>query len=307
MNNTLLYVLTVLIWGSTWIAINYQLGDVATEASLTYRFGLAAALLFVYCHLKKQQLAFTFKQHRQFIYFGLTLFSCNYYLLYNGQQYINSALTSIAFSLIMFINIINARIWYKTKISLQVYLGGLIGITGIVTLFWPQIYNVDIGNQALIGFSFCLAGTLFASTGNMLSIRNKILKLPLLPSNAWGMFYGATFMALMTLAQGKDFTFSYSLPYISSLLYLSIFGSVIAFGCYLSLLNNIGAHKASYASIMFPAVAVLISTFVEGFIWDSYTVVGLIFILVGNLVVLAKPKKQQVTPVVSVDNKVLAR
>lgn len=307
MNNTLLYVLTVLIWGSTWIAINYQLGDVATEASLTYRFGLAAALLFVYCYLKKQQLAFTFKQHRQFIYFGLTLFSCNYYLLYNGQQYINSAFTCIAFSLIMFINIINARIWYKTKISLQVYLGGLIGITGIVTLFWPQIYNVDIGNQALIGFSFCLAGTLFASTGNMLSIRNKILKLPLLPSNAWGMFYGATFMALMTLAQGKDFTFSYSLPYISSLLYLSIFGSVIAFGCYLSLLNNIGAHKASYASIMFPAVAVLISTFVEGFIWDSYTVVGLIFILVGNLVVLAKPKKQQVTPVVSVDNKVLAR
>jgi drug/metabolite transporter (DMT)-like permease len=80
-------------------------------------------------------------------------------------------------------------------------------------------------------------------------------------------------------------------PYISSLLYLSLFGSVIAFGCYLTLLNNIGAHKASYSTIMFPAVAVVISTFVEGFVWDSYTFVGLSLMLLGNLLVLAKTKK----------------
>jgi len=290
MNNIILYIFTVLIWGSTWIAINYQLGDVAAEASLTYRFGLAALVLFAYCLLTQQSLRFNAKHHIQFMLFGITLFGCNYYLLYNGQQYINSALTCIAFSLIMFVNIINARIWYKTKISSQVYLGGALGIAGIVILFWPQIYYSELGNKALWGFTLCFIGTLFASTGNMLSIRNQKLALPLLPANAWGMFYGASFMAMMTMIQGESFTFSLTLPYVSSLLYLSIFGSVIAFGCYLTLLNNIGAHKASYATIMFPAIAVLISTFVEDFSWSTYTVVGLVAILIGNLVVLTPSK-----------------
>jgi len=138
-----------------------------------------------------------------------------------------------------------------------------------------------------------MIGVLFASTGNMISIKNQQKNMAVLPATAWGMLYGSIFMLVVALIQGKDFDFSFTVPYISSLLYLSLFGSVIAFGCYLTLLNNIGAHKASYATIMFPAVAVVISTFVEGFVWDSYTFVGLSLMLSGNLLVLAKPKKHR--------------
>ncbi len=286
MSNVFLYFATVLIWGTTWIAINYQLGEVAHEASLCYRFGLAALILFIYCKVKKQSLRFNIKQHVQLFLFGITLFACNYYFLYNAQQYINSALTCIAFSLIMFFNIINARIWYKTKITTSVYLGGAVGILGIITLFWPQINDTTLGSQTGLGLLLCLIGTLFASTGNMMSIRNKQEKLPLLPANAWGMFYGACFLATLTLVKGESFSFSFTFAYVSSLLYLSIFGSVIAFTCYLTLLNNIGTHKASYATIMFPGIAVIISTIVEDFQWNGATVIGLIFILIGNLIVL---------------------
>lgn len=292
MNNTFLYIITVLIWGSTWIAINYQLGDVTAEASITYRFALAALVLFAYCKYKKLPLKFALKQHIQFAMFGITLFGVNYYLLYSAQQHINSALTCIAFSSIMFFNVFNARIWYGTKITKQVYLGGLLGLIGITTLFWPQINDTQLGAETLLGLSFCVAGTLFASTGNMLSMKNQKMNIPLMSANTWGMCYGAIFMALVVIVQGKTFNFDYSFAYITSLLYLSIFGSVIAFGSYLTLLNRIGTHKASYASIMFPAVAVVISTLVEDFSWTQYTVTGLGFILVGNLVVLIKPKKK---------------
>ena len=291
MNNAILYVITVLIWGTTWIAINYQLGDVAPEASLVYRFGFSALIMFAYCLITSQSLRFNNKQHLQFMLFGLTLFGCNYLFLYNAQQYINSALTCIGFSLILFFNIINARIWFKTRIEAKVYLGGSLGIIGIITLFWPQINDTSLGEQTLIGFSLCLVGTLFASTGNMLSMQNKKINLPLFPSIAWGMFYGASFMAAFVVFQEKSFTFSYTLSYISSLLFLSIFGSVIAFACYLTLLNNIGAHKASYSTIMFPAVAVVISSYVENFQWSGFTLIGLLLIVSGNLVVLAKSKK----------------
>jgi len=293
MNNTFLYVITVLIWGTTWIAINYQLGDVPPEASIVYRFGLAALILFAYCRFKNLSLAFNKKQHLQFMFFGLTLFGCNYFFLYSAQQHINSALTSIAFSMIMFFNVVNARIWFKTRITQQTYLGAILGLTGIIVLFWPQINDTELGAETLLGLSLCFVGTLFASTGNMVSMKNKLMNLPMMQANAWGMFYGSVFMAILLLAQGKSFTFSYTLPYISSLIYLSIFGSIIAFASYLTLLNNIGAHKASYASVMFPAVAVVISSIVEGFNWNVYTVIGLLIILAGNIVVLTKPKKNK--------------
>ncbi|MCP4988036.1 MAG: DMT family transporter [Colwellia sp.] len=299
MSNSFLYIVSVIIWGSTWIAINYQLGEVAPEVSIVYRFGLAAACMFTFCRFKQLPLRYSAKQHIQLFAFGLTLFGCNYYLLYNAQAHINSALTSIAFSTLMMANILNARIWFKTHISSQIYFGGGLGLIGIVTLFWPQVSTVHFGDSTLLGLGLCAIGVMFASTGNMLSIKNQQKNIPVLPATAWGMLYGALFMLVLALIQGQEFIFSYTFSYISSLLYLSIFGSVIAFGAYLTLLERIGAHKASYATIIFPAVAVVISSFVEGFTWDSYTFIGLTLMLAGNLVVLAKPRKSKKTKNIS--------
>ena len=288
MNNYFLYILTVIIWGSTWIAINYQLGDVALEASITYRFAFAALILFFFAKIKQLPMGFSLKQHAFFSAFGVCLFGLNYLLLYSAQQHINSALTCIAFSTLMIMNIVNTRIFYQTTISRQVYIGATFGLFGIVTLCWPQLTDVTLGTATLLGLVMCLFGTFSASIGNMISIRNQKMKIPIVSANAWGMFYGAIFTGLVVIVQGKQFTFSFEASYVGSLIYLSLFGSVIAFGCYLTLMSRIGAHKTSYANILFPAVAVLISTIVEDFQWSMYTIVGLTFILVGNLIVLTK-------------------
>lgn len=288
MSNSFLYLITVLIWGSTWIAINYQLGEVAPEASVSYRFALAAFILFVFAKVKQLPLAFSLKQHGLFAAFGICLFGMNYLLLYTAQQHINSALACIGFSTLMLMNIVNTKIFYKTKITKQVYFGGAFGLFGIVILFWPQLTDIELGAATFLGLGLCLLGTFSASVGNMLSIKNQHNNVPIVQANAWGMLYGAIFSSLVVVIQGKQFSFSFEGAYLSSLIYLSLFGSVIAFGCYLSLMTRIGAHKTSYANIIFPAIAVLISTVVEGFIWSEYTVIGLSFVLLGNLVVLAK-------------------
>jgi len=288
MNNSFLYLITVLIWGSTWVAINYQLGDVAPEASVTYRFALAALILFLFAKIKHLPMLFSLKQHGLFAAFGICLFGLNYLLLYNAQQHINSALACIAFSTLMLMNIVNTKVFFKTSITKQVYLGGAFGLLGIVTLFWPQLTDIELGAATFLGLGLCLLGTFSASIGNMLSIKNQKNNVPIVQANAWGMLYGAMFTSLAVVVQGKQFTFSFEPAYLSSLIYLSLFGSVIAFGCYLSLMTRIGAHKTSYANIIFPAIAVLISTLVEGFTWSEYTVVGLILVLLGNLVVLTK-------------------
>ena len=288
MSNSLLYLITVLIWGSTWIAINYQLGDVAPEASVSYRFILATLILFVFAKLKRLPMRFPLKQHALFAAFGICLFGMNYLLLYNAQQHINSALACIAFSTLMLMNTINAKVFFKNHITKQVYFGGAFGLAGIVTLFWPQLTDIQLGAATFLGLGLCLLGTFSASMGNMLSIKNQKNNVPILQANAWGMLYGAIFTASAVVIQGKQFTFLFEPAYLTSLVYLSLFGSVIAFGCYLSLMTRIGPHKTSYANIIFPAIAVLISTVVEGFSWSEYTVIGLSLVLLGNLVVLTK-------------------
>ena len=288
MSNSFLYLMTVLIWGSTWIAINYQLGDVVPEASVSYRFILSALILFVFAKMKRLPMKFSFKQHGLFAAFGVCLFGMNYLLLYNAQQHINSALACIAFSTLMLMNIINAKVFFKTHITKQVYFGGAFGLLGIVTLFWPQLTDIELGATTFLGLGLCLLGTFSASIGNMLSIKNQKNNVPIVQANAWGMMYGAIFTSLAVIVQGKQFTFSFEPAYLTSLVYLSLFGSVIAFGCYLSLMTRIGSHKTSYANIIFPAIAVLISTIVEGFAWSEFTIIGLILVLLGNLVVLTK-------------------
>jgi len=297
MNNLALYVVTVLIWGSTWIAITYQLGTVAPEVSLVYRFGLAAIVMWIFCRLRRLPMKFSLKQHVQLMFFGATLFGGNYFFLYQGQQHINSALACIAFSSIMFLNIVNARVWFKTKITAQVLMGAVIGIAGMVILFWPDITNNDLGQSTIYGIALCLTGAAFASSGNMISIRNSKESIPVTQASTLGMTYGTVAMFALALAQGKHFNFDFSVSYVTSLIYLSIFGSVIAFATYLTLLERIGAHKASYATIMFPAVAVLISSVFENFQWSTYTVFGFLLVVLGNIVVLNKPKNKGQKPV----------
>jgi drug/metabolite transporter (DMT)-like permease len=288
MSNSFLYLITVLIWGSTWVAINYQLGDVAPEASVTYRFALAALILFLFAKMKHLPMIFSIKQHGLFAAFGICLFGLNYLLLYNAQQHINSALACIAFSTLMLMNIVNAKVFFNTVITKQVYVGGAFGLFGIVTLFWPQLTDIELGAATFLGLGLCLLGTFSASMGNMISIKNQKNSIPIVQANAWGMLYGAIFTSMAVVVQGKQFTFSFEPAYLSSLVYLSLFGSVIAFGCYLSLMTRIGSHKTSYANIIFPAIAVLISTVVEDFAWSEYTILGLSLVLLGNLVVLTK-------------------
>jgi len=82
--------------------------------------------------------------------------------------------------------------------------------------------------------------------------------------------------------------FDMSFPYIGSLIYLSVFGTIIAFGCYLKLIGKIGADRAAYASMLFPVVALGISTVYEGYQWSAHNLTGSVLVLIGNRLVINK-------------------
>lgn len=284
-----LYIITVLIWGTTWIAIKFQLGIVPEIWSLIYRFGSAALLLFIYCWWRKYSLRFSIKQHCAIALQGLLLFSINYLLFYYASAYFISGIVAVIFASIAIMNIFNSRLFFKTPITIQAICGAIIGLIGLLIVFWSDIISThsSIGlKQAIIGLVLCLGGALVASFGNILATYNKKTGLPIVETNTLGMAYATLFMILVAFISGHKPDFDWHASYIISLLYLSIFGSIIAFGAYISLLERIGPGKAGYAFVVIPLIALLISTFFENYIWDLESFIGITLILLGNSLVL---------------------
>ena len=290
MNNATLYALTVLIWGSTIFAIEFQLGVVPPEVSVVYRYSVAALLLFAWCRFRSLPLRFAVQHHAWFMLLGLLLFGLNYILTYTSQVYITSALAAIAFSAMVWMNIINSRLFFGVKAGRGVLFGALLGAVGMYFLFAPQISKVSFSDSVFFGSSLAVLGALSASFGNMVSQKIQKAAIPVVQMNAWGMFYGAVFMAVVALVNGRDFTFEWSAAYVGSLAYLTVFGSIVAFGAYLTLLGRIGAHKAGYSMVMFPVIALLLSTAFEGLEITLTTVGGTLLVLTGNVFVLRTRK-----------------
>jgi drug/metabolite transporter (DMT)-like permease len=286
MSNAVLYTVTVLVWGSTWLAIEFQLGVVEPEVSIVYRYAGASLLLFAWSRIRGLRLAFGWRDHGWFFLLGLFLFGLNYVLAYRAQIYISSALTAIAFSTLLWMNIVNARLFFGVKAGRRVLFGALLGVAGIFTLFAPQIGALTFSDVIFYGSSLAVTGALVASFGNMVSQGAQRSGLPVVQSNAWGMFYGALITAVIAVSEGHEFAFDWSAGYLGSLLYLTVFGSIVAFGAYLTLLGRIGAHKAGYAMVMFPVVALILSVLFEDLEVDATIVVGTLMVLAGNLFVL---------------------
>jgi drug/metabolite transporter (DMT)-like permease len=221
---------------------------------------------------------------------GIFLFGTNYWLVYLAEIYLPSGLVAIVFSSIIFLNIINGAIFLKSKIRLYVVYGALIGIIGIVLVFKEELLFFSLSSENSFAFLMAVIAAILASFGNITSAFVQKKNLPVIQTNAFAMFYGSFIMLLLCLIMGKPFTFEVSFSYIGSLLYLAIFGSIIAFSCYLTLLGNIGADKSAYVTLVIPVIALIFSTIFEDYQWNTFAIIGVVLILTGNSIILKKRK-----------------
>ena len=284
----MLYLITVLIWGSTWLAIKFQLGVVSPELSIAYRFGLAAIILLLYSLIRRLPLRFSWREHAFFALQGFLLFSLNYILVYVGELYIASGLSAIIFSTIIIFNVLFGAIFLRNPVRMQVVMGAMLGFVGLVLIFWPDISSFDLSSGVAMGMVLTFFGAISASLGNIVSAHNQRHDLPVIQTNTFGMAYGAVFMMLLALFRNSPIVFDATPGYIISLLFLAIFGSVIAFGTYLTLLGRIGPDRAAYVTVLFPVIALTLSTLFEGMTWSLPQLIGVAFVLLGNAIVVTK-------------------
>jgi drug/metabolite transporter (DMT)-like permease len=284
---SVLYLVTVLIWGTSWYAMELQL-VLPGELAIAYRFVLAAAMLVGFCLATGRSLRFSRRDHLFMALQGFFLFGINYILFYWAAVYLVSGLLAVCFSTITVMNIANGALIYRQRVDPKVALAAALGLVGIGLVFWPELAKVELSRAAAIGLAMSLVATYAASLGNMVTVRHSRARIPVIEANAIGMSYGALFTLAIVLARGIPFEFVWSASFLGSLFYLAFFASVIGFGCYLTLVQRIGADRAAYASVLFPIVALAMSTVLEGYRWSAAAGVGVALVLVGNLLVLVR-------------------
>jgi drug/metabolite transporter (DMT)-like permease len=296
MKTLFFYAVTVLIWGSTWFAIKLQLNSVPSQVSVAYRFALAALILFAWCWIRRLPLKFSFREHLWLMLQGITVFSTNYVLFYEAEKHLVSGSVAIIFSILVVFNILNNWFFFRVKPTYQVLGGAALGLLGIVLTFWYELFNLGSSLANVFGIGLSLVGTVCASFGNMIFARLRKDGMPIVQGNAFGMLYGTVVLFAYACFSGGKFSFDSSPSYILSLLYLALFGSVIAFGCYLTLVGRIGADRAAYCSVLFPIVALCVSAAFEGYRLNAVSGFGIILVLAGNVLVLAHKQPSSPAP-----------
>jgi drug/metabolite transporter (DMT)-like permease len=286
-----LYATVVILWGASWLPLRLQLGVVSPEVSGVWRFLIGGLLVFGWLIATKGRLRFSLADHARFAILGATLFSFNFVSAYYAGYHLSGGLLAIIFSLAAVINPIYAALLGRGGLNKRIVAGALMGIAGVALLFGPKVLAADAQPGMLLGVSLMLLSTFIFCTGNMFSAAFQARGLPVLSANAWSMLYGTAFIALMALVQGQPFIVEWTPKYVFSILWLAIAGTAIGFFAYVTLIGRIGTGRTGYVTVLMPLVALLLSTFFEGYTWTVYAFIGVALVLIGNAIVLSSPAK----------------
>jgi drug/metabolite transporter (DMT)-like permease len=289
-SNAALFLIPTLIWSSTWHAITYQLGVVAPEISVAYRFALGSAILIGWCLASRVSLRFPAREHAILAAFGATLFGLNYIGVYVAERYVASGLVAVVFSTIVFMNPIGMQLVYGERVTVRMLVAAALGVSGVALLFLPELEAARQGGFAALGVAYAFGATVIATVGNLIAVRNYKARLPTFPATAWGMAYGASTAAIVATLSGVPWTFEGTAGYVASLVYLGLFGSVFAFGAYLTLLKRVGAGPASFVGVATPVLALVLSTLFEGYRWTWVGALGVVLAVAGNWLALRKAR-----------------
>ena len=289
-SNFFLFLSALLFWSATWSIIGLTQVNIDLDPSVSVftRFILAGFIILIYVAITKRKLIFSLRDHVYFFILGIFLYSGNYIFFYNSNVYLPSNIPATVFCLLTIFNILGEKFLFKKPITTMTLLGAILGISGILIIFFNDFISFNLNSGTTIGLMFALLATLSASAGNLIAIYNKRnFSIPLLQNVAFAMIYGALVALLVSFIKGSEFYIPITnVSYILGQIYLIIFGSIISFLCYIKFIENTSASTGGYIGVIMPILALIISMIFEDVKPDIYFLTGLPIALLGLLLIL---------------------
>lgn len=283
----LLYAGIIWGWSTSWYAMTHQINAAPPEVSVFWRFLITAPLMFLLAFWRKENCKLPWRLHLGLFLTGVCMFSTNFTLMYYGGRYVPSGLLAVIFALASIFNLGLGMLLFGEKFRWNLALGGILGVLGVAALYSPELSKASGGN-ALIGLGIGIVATLCFSFGNQVNSQLQKRGVAVLPAAAWGMVYGTFWAGMISLVNGQSFAVPLTTAYVGSMVFLILSASILAFYTYLSLVGRIGPARASYATVIFPIFALLISSALEGYRWSPLAVAGLVMAIAGNLLILKR-------------------
>lgn len=304
MPSSFLFLLASLIWGSTFWAITLQLGQVPPAVSVAYRFALASAALFAFCLLRGDRLRLPWRTQRWLMAQGFMTFGLSYICTYNAEQYLVSGLVAVLFALMVFWTPLCARLLSGTPIGWQVWAAGSVAVAGVVLLFSHALAGAlrgaHAGSHFVLGLLLALAATIASSAGNVMVGKVRAASPNVFLTTAWSMAWGTALVLVLIVLTGTPLLLPAAPRYWMGLFYLSLFGSVIAFIAYFTLINRIGPQKAVYVGVTAPVISVLLSIRLEHYRPGPLEWLGMLVCLSSVVWAVRHPAKPASLPAVAV-------
>lgn len=284
-----LFAVAVLIWGTTWHAITYQLAVWPPEYGVAARFGLAAATVFAIAAWRRDPLRFPWAQQRRFAIQGVFMYGLAYLCVYHAERHVASGLVAVGYATSPLLAGVAARQLWGTPLTPRFLAGGLLGVAGVALIFAPELATADRSPTAGLGLVFTVGAVGLSAVGALSASRNAHHGLPFWPTLAWGLAWGAGTAAGVAVATVPvPPAWPSAASWWLSLAYLAVAGTVIAFGAFLTLQHRLGPGKASTIGVMTPVVALAVSTAFEGYRPGWPALAGALLTIAGNVLMLRR-------------------
>jgi drug/metabolite transporter (DMT)-like permease len=281
-----LFALCVLVWGTTWHAITYQLDDLAPEFGVALRFAIAGVAVLGLAAARGDRLRLAARVHAPLALQGAFLYGVSYCCVYHAERFIPSGLVAVGYSASPLLGGLGAAALFGAALGRRFVLGGVLGLAGVALIFWPEIVRPATGDRGSTGALLTVASVLLSAVGSLTASRNRQLGVPLLPAMGFGMLYGAAAAAVVGLALDRPFAWPTAPSWWLAMAWLSLAGSVLAFACFLTLQDRLGPGPAATVGVMTPLLALVVSLLFEGFHPDLLTAAGAALAVAGNALML---------------------
>jgi drug/metabolite transporter (DMT)-like permease len=278
-----LFTLITLIWGSTWFAIKVGLDGVPPFLGAGLRFLLSTLLVAAVLAVRRKPIRLTRDDRVCVLSLGILVFYLNYASVYWAELRISSGLAAVLFSTMPLMTALLSRFWTRSETLGASKIGGiLVGVAGTVLLFWP---DERLGLQQVLGMLATLFACLCASI-NLVTMKKYGRHSDPYVLNVLGMGTGTAFLLLTSAAFESWSELAWSRNNVTAMLYLAVFGSVVAFSAYYALIKLIDATIISLSTLIIPIVALVLGRAFLGETVTPTAVAGVVTILAGVAVAM---------------------
>jgi len=251
MSVPLAYIGVIIIWSTTPLAVFWSSEDVGFMLGLTSRMVIAAVLATMAAALLGMGLKWSRMAVQLYLFTGITYF-LSMLLIYWATQRIPTGWVSLVSGFMPIVTALMASRWLDAEpLSAPRLLGLTLSVLGLACIFSSSF---DLDADAGFAIVAVLLG-ISLHAGNSVWIKRQAIDIPVVVMTSGGLLVAAILFMLTCFISGVEVAQQPSAKTAWSIVYLALFGSVVAFSLFYYVLKHVDATRTSLITLIAPVAA----------------------------------------------------